>query len=311
MSTTPFVFSPAAARWAASLAPGTSLIRVVFFASALCCWPMGWSGAGAAAAQEAGPETAGNPYLSLAAKAEALVTVSYVAELRAPGVDREAENEATCLGIDPAGLVLCSNTEVGGYFDVLARLMGRSGDVISSRPREVRIKVGDDPEGWPASVIARDSDRDLAWVRADSMPEGAVLPSIRLEHQAEAEVGQRFYQLRVLDRFFGSAPVVREAVVAAIIDRPRRLIVPSEPGGGRLGMPAFTADGRLLGLTVAQVPESGESAAVMGERRRSLPGQEDLVDDMVSGMLLPADELLSATRLAREVWAADRDEGLE
>lgn len=257
------------------------------------------------------PETVENPYRSLKQKADALVTLRFVIAMRAPGVDREADSEITCLGIDPEGLVLCSHTELGGYLEVLARLMGRPGAPISANPKDLEVRIEGQSEGLAASLVARDSDRDLAWVQIANLPEGLSLPSVDLAHAAEPEVGQKLYQVRRLDPFFGSVPVVSESVVAAVVDRPRRLIVPSEPWNGRLGMPAFTADGRLLGLSVTQVPSDEESAAVMGSRSRNLPGQPGREEDMVGGVLLPAADLLKATALARETWEADRQERLE
>ena len=253
----------------------------------------------------------GNPYVDLRDKADALVTVRFVIAMRAPGVDREADNEITCLAIDPKGLVLCSHTKLGGYFEVLARLMGRPGAPISANPKDLEVRVEGQSEGYPASLVARDSDRDLAWVLVEDLPDGVNLPSVDLADSAPPVVGEKLYQVRRLDPFFGAEPVVSEAVVAAVIDRPRRLIVPSEPWNSRLGMPAFSADGRLLGLSVAQVPSDEESTAMGASRSRNLPGESGREEDMVGGVLLPAADLAKATVLAKEIWQADREERLD
>lgn len=252
-----------------------------------------------------------NPYQDLRRHARSLVTVRFVVRVQMPGVDRQVESEIDCLLIGDDGLVLCSNTELGGYFSVLARMMGRSDQAISSSPQDLRVVLEGGNEALAADLVARDSDRDLAWLLIRHLPDDAELHPLDFGHSAEPEIGRTFYQLRLMDPFFGSEPVVSEGVVAAITERPRRLIVPGHPTAGYLGTPVFTADGRLLGIVVAQVPGNDESRAVMSLGQRSLPGQSGKEDDMVGGVILPAADVARATELAREVWAQDQREALE
>jgi hypothetical protein len=147
-------------------------------------------------------------------------------------------------------------------------------------------------------------------VRIRDLPAGTVLHTLAFSEHAEPAVGDPIYRLRRMDPFFGAAPVVSDGVVAALIDRPRRLIVPSH-ADGHLGAPVFAADGRLVGIVVAQVPSNDDSRAVMSSRNRSLPGQSGKESDMVGGVILPAADVVRATELAREVWARDQAETIE
>ena len=252
---------------------------------------------------------AGNPHADLRSKVDSVVTVRYLLKVQMPGVDREVDNETDCLLISADGLVLCSHTNLGGYIGVMARIVGRSEAPISSQPREVKVVIGDaSGDGLPAKVVARDSDRDLAWLLIDEPP--ADLPYLDLAAGAEVAIGDRAYQLRRLDKYFGREPLISEMVIGAVLDKPRRLLVPSRPLEGWLGTPVFTAEGRLVGITVVQMPADGEAGSMMSNAR-SLPGQASTLDDMIGGVILPAADIARATALAREVYAADQAEALE
>ncbi len=183
------------------------------------------------------------------------------------------------------GLLLCSNNEMGGYVQLLTQMMNRGPmPAVVATPKELKVLLGNDSKGLPAKVIARDSDRDLAWLRLDAVPAGLELQPIDLENQRAAALGEPLYRLRRLDRFFGSVPIVESGVVGALADHPRKLLIAADLDGGYLGMPIFGADGKLLGLTVVQMP--GEEGGQI-DFGHGLPGQSGKFDDMV-GNLDPA-----------------------
>ena len=69
-----------------------------------------------------------SPHRLLAEKAAALATVKFVLKVKmGAGGDREIEGETTCPLIDAEGLVLCFNTELGGYVSLMSRMMGHGG----------------------------------------------------------------------------------------------------------------------------------------------------------------------------------------
>lgn len=244
------------------------------------------------------------------ARADALVTVKFVlnVKMEGAGADREFDGEITCLVIDADGLVLCSNTELGGYVGLMSQLMGGgAGFTMSAAPKEMEVLIGDASEGLEAALVARDSDRDLAWVRIEEELPERPLDHLDLGRSAELSPGEKFYRLRRMDKFFGRAPLVEEGVVGAVIDRPRKLLVPSVPAAGGFGLPVFTAAGELVGVTVLQMPGAGEGAELM---QGSLPflSSTAKLQDMIGGLILPAAEVVKATRLAREVAAEGEEE---
>ncbi len=255
----------------------------------------------------AAPEVA-DPYRGIAERADVLVTVKFVLNVKMPGAgaDREIEGETTCLSIDAEGLVLCSNTELGGYVGLMSQMMGRGGGFdVTAAPRKIEVMPDDGGEGLDARLVARDSERDLAWVRIEKVEGGRQPVFLDLSDHVEIGAGDLYYRLRRMDKFFGSAPVVTEGVVAAVIDKPRRLLVPSEPASGGFGLPVFTASGRLVGITVIQMPAAEDQASAMLSGSLPFLSSAAKLQDMVGGLILPAAEVAKATRLAREVAAEE------
>lgn len=244
------------------------------------------------------------PQARLAARASALVSVRYVLKVQSFGTERELDGETTCLVVDAQGLLLCSNNEMGGHIAAISQLINR-GDMpsIAATPKEIRVLLGADAKGQPARLIARDSDRDLAWLQLDAVPANVRLEPLDIATPREAAVGTRIYRLRRLDRYFGSAPIVESGAIGAVVDHPRPLLIATDFTGAYLGMPIFDEQGGFVGLTIAQLPGEEERGAL--ERPRGLPGQSTKFDDMVGRVILPAAEVLRATRLAQEIHAAD------
>lgn len=247
-----------------------------------------------------------SPFRQLAAKARSLVTVKFVLKVKMEGanVEREVDGEIACLLIGAEGLVLCSNTELGGYVGMMGMMMGGGqGMSLSATPSDLKVLIGDETTGREARLLARDSDRDLAWVRF-TPAEGEALPLLDLADQAELAVGDTFYLVRRMDKFFGRAPIVTAGTVGAVISRPRSLLVPSEPVSGGFGLPIFTAEGKLVGVTVLQMPGAEDQAAGLGNGLSFL-GQSTKLQDMVGGLILPAADLVKATALARESFPSE------
>lgn len=245
----------------------------------------------------------------LVAKAKSLVRVRFVLKVQAGGNERELDSEATCLVIAAQeALLLCSNNELGGSFGTMALLVNRGqGPAILSTVKEIKVQIGTDSQGQSARLIARDSDRDLAWLRLDAIPAGAAIEALEVGSSETPPVGAPIFRLRRLDRFFGDQAVVESASVGALLEQPRRLILASDLDGGVLGAPVFDVDGKLVGITVAQLP-SGEDFAGSAAGVRGLPGQSSRYDDMVGNLILPSAEIVKATALALEIEAADRAE---
>lgn len=277
------------------------LARRLTFAATLCAVSL--------VTAQPSPTAAANPHQRLLAKTEALVSVKFVLKVKmGGGADSEFEGEITCQLIDPDGLVLCSNTELGGYINLVSRAMGRApGQNLSAVPSDIRVLVGDETEGREASLLARDSDRDLAWVRIEDRGDDPPLPYFDFTRSAVLEIGDKFYSLRRMDKFFGSVAIVTEGTVGAVTRKPRELLVPSPTLDSGFGVPVFTAEGELVGVTVLQMPGFEDDGEELFSHPISLLGESVKLQDMVGGVILPAAEVVKATQLAREIFAAEEE----
>ena len=257
-------------------------------------------------------ETTGNAFQAALAHDASVATVKFVLRIKmsagGSGSEREIEGEIDCPVVGDDGLVLCSNTELGGYVGLLGRMMGGGRDLkISGAPTDIKVLIGNDTEGIEAKLVTRDTERDLAWVQVAEVPETGMGRVLSLEATGDLDVGGDFYAVRRMDKFFGRAPAVVEGVIGAITKQPRRLLIPSRVLDIGFGQLVFDQQGTLVGMTVAQMPDLDEAQDLF---RNPLPflSAAAKVGDMVGGAILPASELRKATALARELIVADAAE---
>ncbi|MFO0973365.1 MAG: hypothetical protein U1A27_08020 [Phycisphaerae bacterium] len=246
-------------------------------------------------------ESAAAHVLSL--RSGAIVTVKFLLKLKAGAQEQEIDAEISGVMIDAKGLVVCSDTQMGGF----AARARRSGGNFTATPTEIKILAGDDNEGVPARVVARDSELDLAWVEVKKPP-AKPFDAIDLNLAGTPKVGDTLVALRRMDKQFDRVVVVSEGWLAGTVRKPRELLVPGGTIGTALGLPIFTADGAPVGLIITQAPddddESGSDriARAFGLRQQSPP------------LILPAAEVLNATHRAREsatTRKADEDDSAE
>ncbi len=252
-------------------------------------------------AEPALAQPAAGAYAALVAeRAQALVTVKLVLELKLGGElgaseggeGQEMENEALCVLIDAGGTVLCSNTLFGGYAQLMDSMLPE-GFEMTTEPKDLKVLVGGDGEELPATVVVRDSDRDLVWLRITAPPERR-FPFLDFSQGVEPATGDVILALFRLDRYFERAPAVSEGKVGAIVRRPRRLLVPSTTLASGIGAPVFDALGRIVGLTVSQVPDD----AAVSDNPLAMMSQTLRVQQGIQGLILPAAEIVAATRQA-------------
>jgi hypothetical protein len=217
------------------------------------------------------------------------------------GDGQETEGEISGVVVDPGGLVLCSNTLLGGFANLLGRLMGAGSDFeISATPEDIEVLVGDSTEGLSARLVARDSDLDLAWVQIDEPPAG--LAAIDLGAGVPAKIGEPFVAVRRMDKVFARAPALIEGRIGGETTKPRRLWVPAASPFGGHGLPVFNTEGALLGVTVMQFPDAEDTG---GAGPMASLVQSARLEEVLSAVILPAREVERATALAREM-AAER-----
>ncbi len=249
-------------------------------------------------------------YQKLVQEREAtLVTVKFVLKIKLGGMgDQESEQEVEGLMIEPGGLVLVSNTQLAGFVGLMRRFSGGMGGDISAIPTDLKVLVGEDTEGLEAELLARDTELDLAWVRIKDPGERS-FAALDWTQSTKPKLGQRLLTLGRMGKYFDRATVVRELRVAGFVSKPRELIVPSGDAAG-LGMPVYTADGQLVGLTILQLPEV---VADDGSPFGMLSQMSDL-DSSMGGLILPAEDVLKATSRAKDTAAeqeAEPDESMD
>jgi S1-C subfamily serine protease len=223
----------------------------------------------------------------VAEKSPTLVTLKYNLKMRGGpfGGDQENEGETTGVMIDPRGLVLCSNTKLGGFASMF-RTFG--GFEMTVTPTDLKVLIGEDTEGIEARLMARDTELDLAWIEIKD-PGDRRFAHLDLSQSTRAELGQRLYSVVQLGRYFDRANIVTEGRIGGRTTKPRELYVPASSFGD-MGLPAFTSDGRLVGFHIMQAPDS----------EGGMGNMLSMLSDMQRGMILPAAEVLKATQRARE-----------
>jgi S1-C subfamily serine protease len=222
----------------------------------------------------------------LADKTPAIVTIKFVLKTEARWGDSDEEREATGVIIEPDGLVLCSKTTLGDY----GSYYGGSRAI----PTDIKVLIGDDTEGIDAKLIARDSELDLTWLRIEAADKDQKFPYVDLRQSARPSIGERFYCVSRMGKYFGHVGIVSEGRIGGLTRKPRRLYVPSN-GQGDLGLPVYDADGKVIGVPIRQRPE-----------REELEGAGSFYGAW--GLILPVEEVINATQRAKEVASADESE---
>jgi S1-C subfamily serine protease len=211
----------------------------------------------------------------------ALVPIKFVLKISAGGEERETSGETTGVMIDDKGLIICSNTQLGGFVRFLRTKVG----AINAVPSDLKVLVGNDTEGVAATFVARDTELDLAWLRIKK-PSDTPYQYIDLTKSVAPKIGQTLLALRRMSKYFDRSPAITEVRVAGITHKPRELYIPSLTLGSALGSPVFDSDGALVGFAVLQAAEDSENSQAAIQEG--------------AGMILPASEVLKATHRALE-----------
>jgi S1-C subfamily serine protease len=137
---------------------------------------------------------------------------------------------------------------------MMSKLMG-GGDAdqkmtIVSEPSNVRIRLADGKE-LPATVVLRDQDLDLAYIRPTTPP-ASPLTAVNLADAGSPAVLEQLVVLSRLGRVGGWTPAAALYDVGAIMEKPRTFYVLQ--GQAVTGTPAFQSNGKVVGLlTIRQV----------------------------------------------------------
>ena len=229
--------------------------------------------------------------------AEALVTVKYVLSInmgqRMGGQEQEQEKELTCSMISADGLVVCAYSTLTGSIGLLNRL---SGNTLSATTKDFKILIGSSADGFDAEIVARDTELDLVWIRMTD-PGDQSFAHLDFANSAEAGIGDPIVIIRRAGSTFGRTPVAIQTRIGGISSKPRKLYFPMMPSMTSLGLPVFTADGRIIGLSVTQFPEvTGDFNAGMSMMGADMTN----LQESILGLVLPAQDIAKATERALE-----------
>lgn len=220
----------------------------------------------------------------------ALVTVKFVLKVQGPSGPQEIEREFTALMIEKNGLVLCSSVQLG-----TSRIFRARGGQVT--PTDIKVLIGDDTEGVAARLLTNDPELDLSWVQIKK-PDEKGYKFLDLSKSKVVTLGDRLLSARRMDKFFDRAIVLNEGLLGGITKKPRELLIPTaslEFGQTNIGMPVFSEDGSVVGVSVLQSPDPEDMDA-------SSRGSADV-------LVLPVAEVVKATEKAKTTApAADEEE---
>ena len=225
---------------------------------------------------------------------QCVVTVQIVlkSKVSIPGMagqSNESRQDATGTVVDPGGLTVLSlaATDPGQMF----QSMMAGGDEetrfkMETELGDIKILMEDGTE-VAAEVVLRDKDLDLAFIRPKSKP-SAPMTALDLTKSGKAEVLDQVITLNRLGSAAGRAYSASVERIAAIVQKPRLFYVPdSSMTTTGLGAPAFTLDGKPLGLFVMRTAK-GKGGGGMS----MLGGQSD----NFTAIIVPADDVVKALK---------------
>ena len=237
---------------------------------------------------------------------QAVVTMRVVIEtqMSGPGFGSDRrENTAEITGtiISPDGLIVTSLSQTDPA-SLMRGMGGRSPDFsIESTLTDIQVMFEDGTE-LSAEEVLRDPDLDLSFLRLVDRPEQP-LHFIDLDSGATAELLDQAVVINRLGRVASRTYSASIETVEAIVERPRTFYIPGrQDTRSGLGSPAFTADGKPLGLILVRTI-SGASGGFQASGR----------GDTMTPVILPGRDILEAAEqvLPREDTAGDDGEEAE
>lgn len=228
----------------------------------------------------------------------AVVNVRVVLRMRMSMGGREmqaSDDPVDAVGtvIDSSGLTVMSLGALNPGA-LMSKIMGTAGGngnepsvEITTEPTDVKIRLADGRE-LPARIVLRDQDLDLAFLRPIRKPD-TPLVAIDLTQASTPALLEQLLVITRLGRVGGWTSGAALYNVSAIIERPRTFYV-LDGAASEMGTPAFTTDGKVVGLLTLRQIEPGRAsmASVMG-------GSDGFG---MLGVILPAADVLEIAKQA-------------
>jgi S1-C subfamily serine protease len=203
------------------------------------------------------------------------------------GQANETRQDVTGTLIDSAGLTVLSLAATDPGQMVQNVMSGMSDDdskfKIETELSDVKILLEDGTE-IAAEVVLRDKDLDLAFVRPKSKITADLTP-LDLSQSAKVELLDQVIALNRLGNAAGRAYAASVERISAIVERPRLFYVPETSfTTTALGAPAFTLDGKVVGLFVMRALKSRGG------------GMAGMQAGNITGIILPAEAIVKAAK---------------
>ena len=190
---------------------------------------------------------------------ESVVYVTAVVRIEGtagPRTLRPQEQKIEVLGtvIDPSGLTVLPNSGIDPSMTYAGRRVQGARLVVKASYSEVKIRLSDGTE-IPAKIVLKDTDLDLAFVMPDAGSEEAEAAEfefkpVDLKAAARVNVLDEVISLGRLGKALDRRPTVALGRIAGVVKKPRNFYVATTVA---LGGPVFTADGKIVGITVRRI----------------------------------------------------------
>jgi hypothetical protein len=220
----------------------------------------------------------------------AVVTVEVVLKSKVSmsgrgGRSSESRQELTGTVLDGSGLTVLSLSALdpGQLMQSLISSDDDSGFKMETELSDVKILTDDGAE-LAAEVVLRDQDMDLAFIRPKSKP-AAAMAALDLSAPGTADVLDEVISLNRLGKAVGRSYAASIERISAIVQRPRRFYVPdSGVTTTSLGSPAFTLDGKPLGIFVMRATRDKSGGGMLGAQGANMTGIIVPLDDINKAM---------------------------
>jgi hypothetical protein len=204
------------------------------------------------------------------------------------GQSNEARQDATGTVLDPSGLTVLSLSTTDPAQLVQSMMGGGDEDSrfkVETELTDIKILLEDGTE-IPAEVVLRDKDLDLAFVRPKSKVANP-LTALDLTKPGKAEMLDEVVTLNRLGKPAGRAYAASVERIAAIVQKPRLFYIPDgNMTSTALGSPAFTLDGKPLGIFVMRTTKSTGGGM----------GMFNFKPDNMTSIIVPADAIIKAAK---------------
>lgn len=170
---------------------------------------------------------------------------------------REQKREINGTFVNAAGLTVVSlgsiDPRVGLNPATLARIRFDEPEF-----KEVKLRLADGTE-FPARVVLKDADLDLAFIAPETAPENP-FPFVDLSSPAEPVILGTYYDIARGSKLAQRVPAVRAINVTGVIEKPRRYILTSEYS---ISCPVFDSEGKVLGIALRHMAGGQSSGLVI------------------------------------------------